>query len=117
MNVRPPTYNPYIYNVQQSINIPSAPPLDTNEINHEVYQQQLQYPPKIENTPNYIYNQHVYATYPSCPPQIYIPTQSQYGYVNAIDQYQREEIHNRKKQDECFCFGIMAILCCCFINN
>jgi hypothetical protein len=113
MNVRPPPYNPYIYNVQQHVNIPTAPPLDGNEEMREVYRQQLQYPRNIENSPNYMYN--LYPTYPTYPPQIYIPPP--YNYKDSVEQYNRQEMERqRRREDECCCFGILAALCCCFVN-
>jgi hypothetical protein len=118
MNVRPPPYNPYIYNGQQPINVATAPPLDGNEINHEVYPQQLQYPQNIENSSNYMYNQqtyNTYPTYPKYPPQIYIPPP--YNYKDSVEQYNRQEMERqRRREDECCCFGILAALCCCFVN-
>lgn len=122
MNNRPPAYNPYMYNIQPLGNMATAPPMDGFDQNYIVYSHEVnntnlnQYPHKIENIPNHVYNPQVYATYPTYPPQIYIPPQQQLSYITTNDQYKREEIERRKRQDECCCFSILAVLCCCFVN-
>lgn len=117
MNVRPPPYNPYMYNAQQTSNLATAPPIDGYNQTNLVYLQNGQYQQNIETIPNYMYNQQIYPTYPTCPPQIYTPPQTHYNYSNTTEQYNREEIQRqRRREDECCCFGILAALCCCFVN-
>jgi len=112
MNNIPPPYNPYMYNNQiQPPNVPTAPPMDDFHQNPISYQ----YPQ------NYMYNQPTYppqiytppATYPQ---QIYTLPPPAFNYKANAEQYRREEIERRRREDECCCLGILATLCCCFVN-
>jgi hypothetical protein len=114
MNVRPPPYNPYMYNVQQPSYLATAPPIDEFNQTNVVYIQPPQYPQNIETTANNMYNQKIY-TYPTPPPQIYIPPQPNFNNVITIDEYNRQEIERKKRQeDQCCCLAILGALCCCF---
>jgi|688.fasta_scaffold2205961_1 hypothetical protein len=109
MNVRPPPYNPYMYNDQIPIpNVATAPPIDNPSQNIINYQYPVQ---NLHNSPNYIYNQ------PTYPPPIYTPPP--FNYKDNAEHYRREEIERRKRreQDECCCIGILATLCCCFMTS
>ena len=117
MNVRPPPFNPYMYDNQiPTPNIPTAPPMENATqtiINTEYSMQNHQYPP------NYSYNHPTYPPqiYTLYPPPIYTPTPLSYN--SNIERYNREEIDRktRGRQDEFCCVGILAALCCCFMTN
>ena len=114
MNVRPPPYNPYMYNVPQTANVATAPPIDAIQQNQVVYLQQAPYPQNTNSNPNYMYNEQIY---PTVPHQIYTPPQTSFNYLTTTEQYNRPEIQPTKRsEDECCCFGILAVLCCCFVS-
>ncbi len=120
MIVRPPPFNPYMYDNQMPLpNVATAPPMDNPPQNIISYQYPVQ---NLQNSPNYIYNQptypsQIYTSSPTYPPPIYSPPP--FNYKDNVERYNREEIERRtrREQDECCCIGILATLCCCFMTT
>ena len=124
MNNRPPPYNPYAYNIptapyidnrlspytQYVYNVATAPPMDIEYVStpiDNIKQMPITYQ---QTNQNYMYSQ---PTYPS-PIYVHPPI----NYKDNTERHRREEIEKitRREQDECCCVGILAILCCCFMN-
>lgn len=93
-------HNLYAAYAHNTLNIPSAPPLDEDNHNHmhQIPQNDI------------IHFQHPYPSmypYPNGPymtPHISIP-------IASVDQ--QIQMRKNEEQDNCCCIALMAFLCCC----